>query len=126
MSEKFDWEEHYLWGHYNCGLKVGDTVILLFRAKDRQWGWNCGRSLKITELIGKELTITEDGGSRGFLCNNHFYFPYFCLRKVEPEFKLPENIEKHIENHSTCSMTTLGADFLKKLTWLILEEAKRK
>jgi hypothetical protein len=84
----------YLKGHKASGLKVGDKVRVLRKAKDHEGGWDGGWVDENNESIGKVFTITQDEGLLGFELNDApdpfpeklfegYNYPFFVLEKVK-------------------------------------------
>ena len=57
----------YLEGHKNCGLKVGDKVIVTRVAKTGEKDWENYWEDIMNETVGKEGIIKNDYERRGFL-----------------------------------------------------------
>jgi hypothetical protein len=76
-------------------LKVGDEVMVLFKAESWENGWNNSWEHSMTKNIGKILKVDEnfDSGSKGIRIHDDFLmcYPFFVLKKIPK--KLPENIE---------------------------------
>ena len=80
MTEK----EAYLVLQEKSGLEIGDTVKVLRKAKDYEWGWDNDWSPKMNDMIGLEYRI-ESIGSEGILLissSGYYRFPFFVLEKV--------------------------------------------
>ena len=71
-----------------CGLKVGDFVKILRKAKDGENGWDNYWPEEADTWVGKTGEIIEDGGGAGLKVfleeeNDWWLFPYFVLENVE-------------------------------------------
>ena len=89
-----------------CGLKVGDKVMVLRKAEDFENGWGArwipGMSVCIGDT-GVIEAIHETFGVRVKTYNYSMnYFPYFVLEKVE---------EKKLTNYSVFTTYDQGKDF---------------
>ena len=90
-----------------CGLKVGDFVKILRKAKDDENGWDNYWPEEADTWVGKTGEIIEDGegvGLKVFLEeeNDWWFFPYFVLEKVE---------EKKLTSYSIFTIYDQGEDF---------------
>lgn len=80
--------DDYLAGHKASGLKVGDRVRVMRKAKDREHGWEAVWLHSMNGMVGRNVTISEDGGVIGFKIENANYsLPHFILEKVEPQYR---------------------------------------
>jgi len=89
-------EKDYLTLHKESGLKVGDKVKVMNRAKHHENGWKNAWSEGMNEAIGKTFTILRDCKHTGFTLDyrdEKYAFPYFCLKKVE---RLPSKKNREI------------------------------
>lgn len=70
----------------NFDLKVGDTVKVLRKVKDKEGGWdNVWDEDDMDDSIGEELTIESFSiHAHGITLSNFFDYPYFCLELVSP------------------------------------------
>jgi hypothetical protein len=90
-------EKTYKEQQAECGLKVGDFVKILRKAKDGENGWDSCWPEDADTWVGKTGEIIEDGergGLKVFLEeeNDWWYFPYFVLEKVEDN-ETPKHVE---------------------------------
>ena len=75
------------------GLKKGDYVKVVRKAKDYEDGWDGRWTKERDDFIGKVIPVSDIGESTGVIlsyccCDWAGYdFPYFVLEKVEPEPK---------------------------------------
>lgn len=75
------------------GLKKGDYVKVIRKAKDYEDGWDGRWTKERDDFIGKVIPVSDIGESTGVIlsyccCDWAGYdFPYFVLEKVEPEPK---------------------------------------
>ena len=75
------------------GLKKGDYVKVVRKAKDYEDGWDGRWTKERDDFIGKVILVSDIGESTGVIlsyccCDWAGYdFPYFVLEKVEPELK---------------------------------------
>lgn len=75
------------------GLKKGDYVKVVRKAKDHEDGWDGCWTKERDDFIGKVIPVSDIGESTGVIlsyccCDWAGYdFPYFVLEKVEPEPK---------------------------------------
>ena len=75
------------------GLKKGDYVKVIRKAKDYEDGWDSRWTKERDDFIGKVIPVSDIGESTGVIlsyccCDWAGYdFPYFVLEKVEPEPK---------------------------------------
>lgn len=73
------------------GLKKGDYVKVIRKAKDYEDGWDGRWTKERDDFIGKVIPVSDIGESTGVIlsyccCDWAGYdFPYFVLEKVEPE-----------------------------------------
>ena len=79
----------YLQKHKASGLKIGDRVKVIRKAKNHEQGWRSFWSDEMDGFIGKECVIMRDKNAQGFALHNPanprpFYFPYFVLEAVTP------------------------------------------
>lgn len=69
------------------GIKVGDTVKVLRKAKDDEMGWSNSWTIDMDGSIGKTFTVKRDDDYAGFRLDNSGWgqsFPFFVLEKVVP------------------------------------------
>ena len=90
-----------------CGLKVGDFVKILRKAKDDENGWDNYWPEEADTWVGKTGEIIEDGGGAGLKVfleeeNDWWLFPYFVLENVE---------EKKLTIYSVFTIYDQGKDF---------------
>ena len=108
--------QNYEKRHRECGLKVGDFVKILRKAKDGENGWDNYWPEEADTWVGKTGEIIEDGGGVGlkvFLEEKYdwWFFPYFVLEKVEDK-ETPKHVdplkqeEKKLTNYSVFTTNT--------------------
>ena len=90
-------EKSYEERQRECGLKVGDKVKILRKAKDDENGWDNYWFEEMDTWVGKTGEIIEDGGGEGLKVfleeeNDWWFFPYFVLEKVEDN-ETPKHVE---------------------------------
>lgn len=79
----------YLELHNESGLKVGDKVRVVRKAKSHEQGWDNTWNTEMDEYVGKICKINSDHKKSGFwlkLNNTAKNFPYFVLEKVEEKY----------------------------------------
>ena len=101
--EKKSYEERQA----KCGLKVGDFVKILRKAKDGENGWDSYWPKDADTWVGKTGKIIEDGKSSGFMVfceeeDDWWFFPYFILKNVE---------EKKLTSYSIFTIYDQGKEF---------------
>jgi len=76
------------------GIKVGDRVKVLRRAKSGEMGWHNYWVEGMDEMIGKEYTVmgVDD---LGIVLNRCTYFPFFVLEKIFPTPRCGDVVEYH-------------------------------
>lgn len=83
----------YLRTHLRSGIKPGDCVAVLRKAKSGEQGWDNSWTYLMDAYVGKILKVREDDGCRGFVleppkelgdCTAGLGFPSFVLVKVIP------------------------------------------
>lgn len=82
--------EDYLKGHRECGLKVGDRVRVTRTYGSHEGGYAVVACKADVSFVGRVFTIIKDDGINGFEIADGLEentFPYFCLEKVEPEYR---------------------------------------
>ncbi len=82
---------NYINGQSTCGLKVGDTVKILRKAKDFEAGWPTTWLPEMDEIVNKVGLITEissDGVSVKVDEYTEYYYPYFVLSPVDKGFPI--------------------------------------
>ena len=109
-------------------LKVGDTVLVTAKAKDRTRGWNNTWTLEMSECVGKEFKVLKIDSQTGVRLNIHTdrfnpAFPAFVLAKVDSQQKaktasssslaaavdeLESKLQSLKESKSTSSTATYG------------------
>lgn len=85
----------------NCGIEIGDSVLVYRESLDYYRGW-CGCFNRGCQLsLNKVGTVMEFSGDYGIYVavpNGeyclHNYFPYFVLRKVHPLYNQSKKIKK--------------------------------
>ena len=104
-----------------CGLKVGDFVKILRKAKDDENGWDNYWPEEADTWVGKTGEIIEDGGGVGLKVfleeeNDWWFFPYFVLEKVEDK-ETPKHVEpvrkeeKKLTNYKVFTTLDCGEAF---------------
>jgi hypothetical protein len=98
-------EEAYQVMQDNCGIKVGDKVRVLRKAKSFEMGWDTIWVSFMDEYIGsigKVLGSLDIHGLKvGFDDGSEYAFPFFVLEKVE-KYKTKIRIDGNID-YSTYS-----------------------
>ena len=99
-----DEKEAYLILQEKSGLKVGDTVKVLRKAKDYEWGWSIEWNDRYMDMfIGKDFII-EDVSNLGIKViyeideNKYWFLPFFVLEKIadaKPKDPIIDFIEKN-------------------------------
>jgi hypothetical protein len=79
--------EAYIKMQENCGIRVGDKVKVLRKAKDYENGWSVVWAKEMDEYIGEvgEVTSIDYSGILINISDENWYFPFFVLEKVEEE-----------------------------------------
>jgi hypothetical protein len=72
----------YLNGHSKSGIKVGDKVKVLRRAKNHQDGWDNIWADSMDKSVGLVFQVVRDDGVAGFWLSDYYRYPYFVLEKV--------------------------------------------
>jgi hypothetical protein len=109
-------KEHYAAMQNECGIKVGDRVKILRKAKSSEMGWNQVWDPLMDREIGKEAKVTRICPYNGILAGH--YYPFFVLEKLE---KLPTtfNIGTYkvtiTDNDLTFGCTTLSKAQIEEL-----------
>lgn len=79
-----DLEKAYKLMEKNCGLKEGDKVRIMRKAKTRELGWNNVWVEPMDNVVGKEATV--DSVSKHGLGIRFkgmpYYYPWFVLEKI--------------------------------------------
>ena len=116
------------------GLKKGDYVKVVRKAKDYEDGWD-GRWTKERDyFIGKVIPVSDIGESTGVIlsyccCDWAGYdFPYFVLEKVEPEpryvpFESPQEFISAYNKASKEVMPDTESMLLNSGMWLKWQDA---
>lgn len=77
----------YLKAQAKCGIKEGDTVLVLRKAEDNEQGWDNSWVGDMNDMIGKNYKVREvtEGGFQLQTPAQRFTlgFPYFVLRKIK-------------------------------------------
>lgn len=74
----------YLRGHRASGLKVGDTVRVMRKARTYEQGWGLGWISEMDGLVGTTQVITVDEDDYGFgIQDGTFCLPHFVLKRVK-------------------------------------------
>ena len=79
-----------------CGIKVGDTVKVLRKAKSHEMGWSASWvAPDMDAMVGKEFVV--DGiFHEGGICRDKWAFPFFVLEKVK-DAPVKSSIEQLID-----------------------------
>lgn len=104
MEDKMTEKEAYMILQKKSGLKVGDTVKVLRKAKDYEWGWSLEWNDRYMDMfIGKDFII-EDVSNLGIKViyeiddNKYWFLPFFVLEKIadaKPKDPIIDFIEKN-------------------------------
>lgn len=92
----------YLKEHKASGLKVGDVVRIVRKAKSYEGNWKNTWPDAMDRYVGRTFEIYADHGLSGFYSSEWSYsFPYFVLEKVQDEelFSVSVNTSKGITNY---------------------------
>lgn len=68
----------------DSGIKVGDVVTVLRKAKKYECGWNTGWVDSMNWLVGKTAKVRGFDGDRGVVLEDGFCYPWFVLEVVVP------------------------------------------
>lgn len=75
--------KEYIDAHAACGLKVGDTVRVVRKAKSDENGWDNDWIAEMDAFVGLTGVICKDSKGTGFeLDETGYKFPFFVLEKV--------------------------------------------
>ena len=73
----------------NCGIQVGDYVIITHKALGNEHGWSNAWPGQMDEYIGRVCIVTDicNNGigvrsTDSYDCYADYHFPYFVLEKV--------------------------------------------
>ena len=111
------------------GLKKGDYVKVIRKAKDYEDGWDGRWTKERDDFIGKVIPVSDIGESTGVIlsyccCDWAGYdFPYFVLEKVEPEpkyvpFESPQEFISAYNKASKEVMSDTESMLLNSGMWL--------
>lgn len=111
------------------GLKKGDYVKVVRKAKDYEDGWDSRWTKERDDFIGKVIPVSDIGESTGVIlsyccCDWAGYdFPYFVLEKVEPEpkyvsFESPQEFISAYNKASKEVMSDTESMLLNSGMWL--------
>jgi hypothetical protein len=72
----------------NCGIKIGDKVKVLRKAKSFENGWACSWNEEMDEYVGRTGKVFDIAffGIDVEFYSSSWYFPFFVLEKVEEEY----------------------------------------
>ena len=78
-------KESYKAAQKESGIAIGDSVIVMRRAKSRENGWNADWVTGMNEFVGKTCEVIKQSSHSGFLLESlssytHWWFPYFVLQ----------------------------------------------
>lgn len=76
-------QREYLQAQMASGLKVGDRVHIVRKARSHERSWRNSWVTDMSDSVGKICKITGDEGDCGLELDNEFCYPYFVLEKVE-------------------------------------------
>lgn len=116
-------QEAYLTLHKASGLKVGDKVRVLRKAKDHEMGWVNSWMEGMDKNVGRVLEIEKDNGRIGFILDNGLPLghPFFVLELVKTALEadeLKDMAARHIDSdgHVKNLMTLLVefADYIER------------
>jgi len=110
------------------GIKVGDRVKVLRRAKSFEMGWSEVWNSDMDATIGKEYTVTEvQPRTIGLSCG--WFFPFFVLEKLSPLSRLtPKHGDLILSGGEYVRLVTKCAKGWRvhsKAGWLVLESTER-
>ena len=74
--------EKYTEDQSACGIKVGDRVKVLRKAKDYERGWNNTWGFLMDRSIGKEFIVQDVPNAAGVRLGGSYSYPWFVLEKV--------------------------------------------
>ena len=75
-------EEKYVRDQMKCGIKVGDRVRVLRKAKDYEKGWGDSWIPEMDKSVSKTLKVEREDDRYGFQLSNGCYYPFFVLEKI--------------------------------------------
>ena len=113
-------KEAYLKMQEASGIKIGDTVKVLRKAKRNEMGWGTTwNSGAMDKFIGKELVVTGFGSrvENGFMLDDEFVYPFFVLEKVKDrevrEVKISSDYTAKINDNGGIKVGCQNLDFDK-------------
>lgn len=75
-------EEKYIKGQMECGIKVGNKVKVLRKARDYTRGWSTCWVPDMDKSVGKVLRVTVKRDERGLELSDGYWYPFFVLKKI--------------------------------------------
>jgi hypothetical protein len=75
--------KEYIKASIESGIKVGDTVKVLRKAKDFEQGWGNAWTVSMSENIGSESKVVRSDNGCGFTLCDGMDYPYFVLKLVK-------------------------------------------
>ena len=115
----------YLFFQQKSGLKVGDTVKVLRKARTHELGWKNNWIDQMDSLIGKTVRVTSVKET-GIHVNEDFSsavegfsFPFFVLEKIEEKIE-----DKNFEERKSVALKALFSEVDSKLSQI--EDAKER
>ena len=63
------------------GIKVGDTVKVMRKAKTYEMGWTTNWAPEMDKLVGEKFKVIAVNNGDGVLIKDktkHWFFPFFC------------------------------------------------
>lgn len=95
LEKTMDIKEAYKIMHENCGIKVGDTVKVLRKAKHGEFGWENTWPSEMDKLIGNEYKVFSLGSYYHDFTIAGYNVPFFVLEKIkdaEPPIKIGDHV----------------------------------
>lgn len=86
--------------HKASGFKVGDAVLVVRKAENREMGWDCNWCREMDAYVGKIYTIKSNADERGWElinANDIYAFPDFVLQKVQNAFILESGVVVEVD-----------------------------
>lgn len=91
----------------DCGIKVGDEVMVLRKAKDFEMGWETVWIPEMNEVIGNIREVMGIDPKYGFCLtvrDSSLHFPFFVLEKIEVGVERLEVTMQEIEDIFGCKV----------------------
>jgi hypothetical protein len=123
FAQAYNLSDIYLFFQHNCGLKRGDTVKVLRKAKTHELGWKNSWTDQMDSLVGKTVKVTSVK-ENGIHVNEDFSsavegfgLPFFVLEKVEEKVE-----DKSFEKRKSIVLKAIFSEVDLKLSQI--ESAK--